>query len=271
MNTERLCSENILDAFLSLTLKAGMYKGLFLRVLGTNNAGETLLVTDCGILKLQIPGVRESNISFHHLSYRTNMYNGVAEAVSGAGAAFAFCARLDFFKKNDPVNAVAIAGDPKASLQWTFTGATLATKVASGNIEVYAIYDDGSGREKYVPVYREASEAAAAAKPININIPEEEVEELFVINDAHITDASVTRDGKSVVDGRFSSLLAASNANNRLETAITTLTELIAPFNPELQNVRSTSLKLLTDAALTGNIATYVYLFADRRMSSRVG
>lgn len=253
---ELLKQENILNGFVTLELRAGVYRGLFIRAAGTNNGGQTELVTDLGKIKLQHQNFGERvNTTFQFWSDRTNLLGGTAEAGSVAGAAFAFSAIVSFRRRYDKSNVLVVSKDQKTTFTWDSLAATLATKVASGTLEIYALYDEG-GSPRYIPNVKTQQITAAAAMTLKENVPFPFVEELWGVDDAQLDRVTILRDGMVKIDGKWAALKGLSNAQNNVETAVT-LVEMIAPSGEYPVNAGQTAFQLMTLAALTGNVFTY--------------
>jgi hypothetical protein len=92
----------------NLSLPAGQYEGLLIRISGTNASGQALAVTDMGQVKLVHNNNEIVNASFSFLSALTNLRGGVAEASSSTSGAFAFSAILPFRKKHDKMNVLVV-------------------------------------------------------------------------------------------------------------------------------------------------------------------
>jgi hypothetical protein len=260
---ERLKSENIMNGFVTLDLRAGKYKGLLLRASGTNQAGQTALVTDLGKIKLQHQNFGERiNTTFKFWADRTNALDGVAEADSVAAGAFAFTCVVSFRRLFDKTNVLVARSDLKTTLTWdSLTALLLSTKIASGTMEIYGLFDD-TGAARYIPNVRTQQVSCPAAQFYKEHIPSPFVEEVWGVDDAQIDTVQVLRDGLVKVDGKWAALKALSNAINNVETAITLL-GLVEPSGESPSNVGQTTIQFSTLAALTGNVFTYHYFVCE--------
>jgi len=252
---ELLKQENILAGFMTLELRAGKYRGLLIRASGTNNALQTIAAADLGRIQLQHQNFGERiNAVFSFFSQRTNLLGGTAEAASAAGGAFAFSAIVSFRRRFDKSNVLVVRNDTKTTLTWGQFN-NLAVLVASGTIEVYALYDD-NGSARYIPNIRTQQLSAAAAMTIKEHVPYPFVEELWGEDDANIATIQLLRDGLVKVDGTWAARQALSDAENNVETGVT-MVELVAPTGESPALVSQTTLQLVTTAALAGNVFTY--------------
>lgn len=258
---ELLKQENLLNAFLTLDLREGKYRGLFIRVSGTNNSGQTLAVTNLGKIKLQHQGIERINADFNFFNARTNLGGGTAESASATSGAFGFAAIISFRRRFDRANVLQVESNKKTTLTWDSLISTLSTVVASGTMEVYGLYDD-VGYQRYLPMIRTQQVTVAAATTVKETIPFAFVEELWGADDAQIARVQLLRDSRTIIDGTWTALKSLSNAQNNVETAVTTV-EMIAPSGESPANVQQTVFQLITNALLTGSVFTYHYFACE--------
>lgn len=259
---ELLKQENILTGFLRLDLRAGKYRGLFIRASGVNAAGQQLALADLGRIKLQHQNTGERiNTTFQFWNERTNLLGGTAAQVSGIAGAFDFAAIVSFRRRFDKTNVLPVRADLKTTVSWDSLAATLAAIVASGTLEVYGLYDD-TGYQRYLPMVRTQQSSVPAALTLKEQIPFPFCEELWGEDDVNIGQIQVLRDGKILLDGAWAALLDLSNSQNNIETAITTV-EMVAPVGESPSNVGQTTFQLISLAALTGNVFTYHYFVCE--------
>lgn len=241
------------DGSVNFYLPAGRYAGLIVRLAGTNAGGATLGVTELGTLKISHYNNEIINIAPDHLLNLTNLYGGVAESASAVGAAYTYTFVVPFRKKNDRNNALVVTANQTSFVLNGFNTA----KVAAGTIEVYAIFSDAPA--SYVPVIKGVDIPISAASTFIYDLPQKNIAEVFILTDVHLLRAQVTKDGSTIVDGTWAAIVAASNAFNWVETAIT-LVEVFAPKSDQLKEVQNNQVKLqlTTDAAIAPLRTVYV-------------
>ena len=259
---ELLRQESILNGFLRLDLRAGNYKGLLLCVRGINGSASTADLTNLGNIKLTHQSYGERvNTTFKFLSERTNLVGGEADVVSAAGAAFQFAAILSFRRKYDNKNVLKVDANVKTTLSWDGFAATAPAGIASGTLEVYALYDN-NGMQRYIPKIISAQSSVPAAMTLKESIPYPFVEELYGEDDANIGNVQILRDGQVITDGAWTALKSLSNALNQVESPVDTV-EMVAPSGDSPANVRQTTFQLISIGALTGSVFSYHYVVCD--------
>lgn len=210
------------------SLPGGRYAGLYVRLAGTNQAGQTLAATELGTLRLNHFNNDIVNIAPDHLINLTNLYGGTPENASAAGAAYTFSFLVPFRKKFDRNNSLNVVQD---QTKFVLSGFNTA-KVASGTIEVYAIFTDAPSL--YIPVIKGLDIPISAAVTGALQkLPEANISQFYVVSDAALTRAQFTVDGKVLIDGAFAAIDAYSDATNIVETGIT-FVEIFAPKSDSL-------------------------------------
>lgn len=232
-------------------LPKGRYAGLFVRWTGTNNAAVQLLITELGRLSITHQNVEIANIRPQLLILLTNLYGGVPENASAVGAAFAYSFIVPFRTKTDGNNVLPVMPD---KTELTIKGYNTA-KVASGTIEVYALYSEGV--PKYVPLLKEFTMDFAGAATKSLTYGEEFIEQLHILDDANIDKIQVVRDGQSVIDGTFNAVQSFSDASNKVEAGVT-LVEVLAQKSEFLQNVRETQIQIVASGAIAELVTFYM-------------
>lgn len=245
-------SANFLDGQVLFYLPEGNYAGLFVRLAGTNQAAQTLALTQLGTLRINHEGVEIVNSRPSNFISLTNLYSGTPESASAVGAAFTYSFNVPFRTKNDQTNILPVQVN---KTQFALQGLAGVATVLSGTVEIYAYFSD-EGQAKYVPLWKEKNMIFPAAATLQNDFSDPFIEQLYCVSDAAISTMQILRDGKAIVDGTFAAIDAASDANNRVETGIT-FVELLAPKTPFLQGVNQTAMRVTA----TGAIAELVILY----------
>lgn len=219
------------DGSVLFNLPNGKYAGLYVRMSGTNQAGQTFgsVYTDFGTLKINHFNTDIISLSPDHLIALTNLYGGIPENSTVAGAAYTHSFIIPFRRKNDRNNSLNVVAE---STKFILTGFVTTTKVAAGTIEIYAI--PTKAPSVYVPLLKGVDTTVGSAiTDAWVKSPDANVAQFYVLTDANLSRAQVKVDGETVIQGSWGAIDAFSDATNLVETGIT-LVEVFAPKSDSL-------------------------------------
>lgn len=202
----------------TLKVKAGQYSALFLRITGTNQSAQTLTAGNIGTVTLRVENKPQWSLEFDDLQTINNIDEGVVEAASASGAAFAFSARLLASRHGDG-NVFHFNGSDADVVHVTMSGAT-ATVVASVSIQLFAIPAEGSSI--YMPQMFSMAPTVSANQVRPIELPHENISALYIMDPANVDRVQLEVDGEVISDGTWADTIANSNQESNLESAFTT-------------------------------------------------
>jgi hypothetical protein len=210
-------SAAISDLSLTAPLPEGGVKGLFVRFSGTNAAGVAATLADLGNVRVNLKGTDIDNATFNYFSLYNNLKWGVAEFTSVVAGTLAASIYIPFHQPDDNSNCLIVANQNDGYIQLQFP-ALVAALVASGTVEVYVIPSRGSN--SYLSLHLQQNIQAGGAGSTKQSLTSFNIANVYVVDNVIATQYLVTRDGIQSVNASRTALLAKSNLDNRVETAI---------------------------------------------------
>lgn len=222
-------------------IQAGNYRGLHVRLAGTNLGGQTLAKGDLGNLYMTLNGEQIHFAPDDWLSDMNNQFWGYNEFTSAVGAAFTYGIYLPFHLPGFP-NALTVKPDDTLTLGFQPAG-TVATKVSSWAIDINTV--ESNEPEKYIPRFLPAYESAAAATVIKRRINNKNIYAIWITG-ANLTRVQVERDGELLHEAAYASLLSQTSLFTEVEAALATyiyipLGDQVSDFLSEAVDVQITA------------------------------
>lgn len=249
-------TENLLNLSLNKELPEDVIKGLFIRFSGVNAAGVTSTIAQLGSVRVNFRGTDIWNAPVSFVSNFNNLHWGVAEYASAIGGAFVCSIYVPFHVPWDDQNGLVNRISDKGTLQMLFPALTAAV-IASGTVEVY--YIPARSAATYIPIYMNQNIQIGGAGQVVDRLQSFNISSIYVVTNALVTNVMVFRDGKNIINSNQNTLLAKSNFDNRVETAIATYQLDLNP-NKILSNSLSNNLEVQLTA--TGATALETYYLA---------
>lgn len=215
-----LFSRNATTNFLEEISHVGLLKGIFLRIYGTANSGQTMAISDIGNIRFQVNGQQDIFISTTILQAINSMWYGFMEASSVSASAFSFALFVPFEVPDFPNSRLLQPSDD------VYLGidmaAAVATKVSSWTIEAYGI--PGTTPEWYQMKLQPANRYSVAGTSRK-QVPGENIFRVW-LNGTYITDVQLERDGELLYSAKYAAIKAETSRKNRVESALVSYLEL---------------------------------------------
>lgn len=258
-------SENLLNQASFFDLPNGLLKGMILRYSGTNAAGATSALADCGTVHVTLRGNDRINESVNFLHLMNGQYWGAAEAVSAIGAAFAFTVYVPFCAPWDETAGIWVdKRDPafQAQVDLRFP-AMVAALIAAGTVECYVIEAQGIARYETYWIQNNLSPGAAGVHAYTL--PGKGISQIMIESAAALTQVQVDVDGVNKIIGSQGALLAASEIRDKIETftaaAGTLFTMDLNPLQKIPADGREVEIRITVTGALT--LGTHLLYFVS--------
>jgi len=194
----------------------GLYRGLFFRLDGVSDTGQTLTLADIGNVIIRRQGRQQQYWPVEYAHNRTLLKGGVVDAtLSTAGAT-----KVDWYVplvNEEDENAVFWARDNdevEAEIQF---GPNFTTVMASGTIYCFAVLA-AFGRSAYVYKITRHDIDIASGSGDTKQLTVEDVDALLVENTTNIAKVVVEADGRIVANAYRLGLVADTLRRGRIET-----------------------------------------------------
>jgi hypothetical protein len=206
-------SGNALAGVIPLNLAKGCYKSIVVNVTGTNAGGATLTVAQVGRLRITRKDGFDVNVAFDALVAINNAEDGSFFA-SAIGGAITAQARYNFFLPGDKTNVMKAEDSSEVQVQFQIDPAAAAI-VAAWTIDIAAV--ESKGVEKYMPSWIEYSQLlGAAGARIAPQIQDQNVNKIFMLNAAAVTQVHIDKDGNALVDETSLALRGETQSDYKL-------------------------------------------------------
>lgn len=214
---KRQDSKSILAGPAIMEVQPGQYAGFMVRVVGTNQAGQTLTAANLGTLSGRIKGKPFYAVSFAATQTINNIDMGFIEAASAAGGAFTFSAFIPASRVGDG-NIFDVVETDSLTIELDLSGVT-AVIVLTGTVQLFGVPQEGS--QLYLPEVFGQMPTIAASSLDDVTLRYDNISSVYVVTTTNLNRVTATKDGQSVVDATAADLQALSNADNRHEAAFT--------------------------------------------------
>lgn len=215
---KQLDTANILAGVANLRVPPGQYGGFMLRVAGTNQVAQTLTTTNCGLITASWRNVNFTSVRFVDLALMNAREGGVVEATSTAGGAIGLACFLPASWNGDG-NVFDCTQDDNVLITVDLSGVT-GTIVASGTITLFGIPQEGA--MAYLPRITTQTGNVPASGNQNPVLGVENITHLFINTLTNLDRVQVNVDSVAFVQSTVAELLALSNFDSVVETAVTT-------------------------------------------------
>jgi hypothetical protein len=265
-----LKSENTLNLGTQVALPTGIIKGLYIRFVGVGATGVTVTEAQLGTIRVNYRGNDIVNADLAGIGLFNNLHKGTHEFAAASGGAVTASYYIPFCLPWDENNGLINTDADRGTVYLSFP-ALAAAVMASGSVEVYVI--EARTVAQYVPVFLNQSLQSGGAGTLTDRFRQFNISSIYIVENVHITGTIiVNRDGQNIVNASQAVLKAASNLNNRVETAVA-LIQLDLNPNQLLAGSLSNNVEvnLGMDAATT--VVCYVLgvLFQQSAVGSGVG
>lgn len=250
----QLDSANLGNLAENYIVNPGRYQGFLIRYSGTNAAGQTSTLTDCGSIILNALGQDHINTDVEMLSFADNLYFGAVEASSAAGGAFAFSVYIQAGLWFDPVNTFVLTQDMQTVLKLSFPNMTAAL-IASGTVKISGVLQ--SGGQLYWHDIFSFSVVAQGAGIITNTIAKQNISTLYLKNPAALVgQTQINKDSVTYINNNIADELAYSNLIHQIETAGTFFAYEFSP-NKQVTQSNSSNLTYQYNFSGAGTLAQY--------------
>lgn len=244
----------------NIDIPKGKYAGLLVRIFGTTSAGQTLLMADVGMMRINRKGKEVIAETFDFFHCYDDLKGGfLPEATGGAAAAEDVYCFIPVALPELP-NVMDVENNEEVDLKLDFT-ANLALRFVAlpCTYQVYG-YMTPDITESYQLLIREQDVQAAAAGRLVEIMNGKNSAAIYLIDAAGVIDSfSVAVDGQMIVDNIDDVVeRAITSMENRVEAA-TTLVEVNHVRTGNFQNAinGSTKVELVFSDAGTINITNF--------------
>lgn len=198
------------------------YLGLILRIRGTTDSGETLLLSDVGSIRTERNGNQIQSGTFEFYHERTDLKRGFPLApTGGAAAAEDIVCWIPFFYNNLP-NVLDVQSKEEVDVTLDFDATTLSTRFGSNAVtyELYGIVEEAIS-EKYILDVRSQNIEKGSSGRFQETLDRPNIAGLILQDpDDDIDEVQFEVDGEIVWDNIDQDVLTIiSNLSNQIETS----------------------------------------------------
>lgn len=233
-------------------IPAGSYSGLFLRLAGTNDTGDT---ADHAIIDLvfTVNGEQIINVGGAFLLEMANQYFGHCEADSATASTVELVWYIPFELPYMDENSLLVQAGDLVTLR--IQEQASAADVASGTYSLYGVTKNAV--QNYLPRFMRHNIDASAATTLKQRIPINNISRLW-LNAATASDIGnvlVERDGDLVANANYAELLSITGLFRQVESAPTWLSVELGDTASALVN-SDVQLQVTFSAAETLNVVS---------------
>jgi len=240
---ERLFQGNISDLSQRFELPKGIkLGGIYFAFQGTNQAGQTLAISDLGQIQILKNAVQVDLFDFEKMCYLNNILGGSYPNISGVGSTFFLgCLRSAYLFNDEKDNCLYTDPAQKWEIVHNFPNAT-STIVASGTVRYFGELADDSAAQHVMLRHNNHDLSINGSGTFNFDIRQENVRALMIENDTAITSLSVYKDGKAFVNQiDRSDMYGLTQFRHKIETFSATTPYIFVDLNPTGENIGSLS------------------------------